>query len=376
MEIVVAGHLCLDIIPNWQAGSLASIKPGAMIQVQGLKFSTGGAVSNTGIALKRLGFAPRLMACTGDDHLGSIVRSILRREGVNPDRIASVEGATTSYTIVLNPPGTDRAFIHYPGTNDTFAADAVDLRGLEPGVFHLGYPPLMRELYIAEGINLEAIFRRAKQGGWITSLDMALPDPHSEAGQAPWRRILARVLPQVDFFLPSLDEILFMLDQDTFYAVQSGSRPITAELLDGLSGELLDMGAGAVGLKLGDQGLFLRTGAGIGGRLGEKWANRQLLSPIFQVDVQGTTGAGDTTIAGFLAGVALGMDPAEVVTLANGVGACCVETLSAIEGIPSLQEVQARIQRGWRRVLPTISHPGWRAAQDGVLYGPMDQGEW
>jgi len=40
MEIVVAGHLCLDIIPNWQAGSLASIKPGAMIQVQGLKFST------------------------------------------------------------------------------------------------------------------------------------------------------------------------------------------------------------------------------------------------------------------------------------------------------------------------------------------------
>jgi len=63
MQIVVAGHLCLDIIPDWQTGNLGALKPGTMVQVDGLTFSTGGAVSNTGIALKRLGFAPILMAC-------------------------------------------------------------------------------------------------------------------------------------------------------------------------------------------------------------------------------------------------------------------------------------------------------------------------
>jgi sugar/nucleoside kinase (ribokinase family) len=106
--------------------------------------------------------------------------------------------------------------------------------------------------------------------------------------------------------------------------------------------------------------------------LGENWDNRQLLSPIFEVEVQGTTGAGDTTIAGFLAGFSLGKDPEEVVTLANGVGACCVEVLSAIEGIPSLTTVEERISRGWPRVMPTIAHPGWHA-EHGLLYGPLDK---
>ncbi|MDI9458913.1 carbohydrate kinase family protein [Candidatus Darwinibacter acetoxidans] len=372
MQIVVAGHLCLDIIPDWQTGNLGALKPGTMVQVDGLTFSTGGAVSNTGIALKRLGFAPILMACTGDDHVGNIVRSIVQREGIDPDHFSCIKGATTSYTIVLNPPGEDRAFIHFPGTNDAFGADDVDLSGLEPGLFHLGYPPIMRELYTAEGENLEAIFRRAKASGWVTSMDMALPDPNSEAGRAPWRRILSRTLPYVDLFLPSLEEILYMLDQDKFYAVQEGALPITTELLDNLSQELLDMGAGVIGLKLGDQGLYLRTGAGVASSLGENWENRQLLSPIFEVEVQGTTGAGDTTIAGFLAGFSLGKDPEEVVTLANGVGACCVEVLSAIEGIPSLTTVEERISRGWPRVMPTIAHPGWHA-EHGLLYGPLDK---
>ncbi|NMB01270.1 MAG: carbohydrate kinase family protein [Firmicutes bacterium] len=373
MEIVVAGHLCLDLIPDWKVGNLASLKPGNMIKVEGLTFSTGGAVSNTGVALKRLGFSPVLIARIGDDYVGDIIRSILQQEEIKLDHITCVSGATTSYTIVLNPPGTDRAFIHYPGTNDTFTADDVTLTDIDAGIFHLGYPPLMRELYINRGENLERLFRRVKGEGWITSLDMALPDPNSEAGQAPWWEILTGVLPHVDLFLPSLDELLFMMDVDKFYAVQSGSLSISTQLLDDLSQMLLDIGASVVGIKLGEQGLYLRTNKGIGTVFGENWENRQLLSPVFKVDVQGTTGAGDTTIAGFLAGCALGKDPEEVVTLANGVGACCVEALSAIEGIPSLSTVQARIERGWRRIPPTLDHSGWISGQDGLLYGPKDK---
>ena len=372
MNIVVAGHLCLDIIPDWKVGSFASIKPGSMIQTEALAFTTGGAVTNTGVALKRLGFNPVLMGRTGDDHVGTIIRSIIQEEGISTEHVACIPGAKTSYTVVLSPPDTDRAFLHFPGTNDSFGVDDVDLEGVEPGLFHLGYPPLMRQMYIDRGKNLQAVFRKVKEEGWITSLDMALPDPNSLAGRADWEVILANVLPFVDFFLPSLDELLYMIDREMFHAVQSGLQ-ISTTLLDDLSQRLLDLGATVVAIKLGDQGLYLRTGAVAGSTLGEVWGHRQLLSPIFEVDVQGTTGAGDTTIAGFLAGLHQSNKPEDVVTLANGVGAFCVEAVSAIDGIPSLKEVQARISRGWKRVQPTMDHHQWQAGQHGVLFGPNDR---
>ena len=55
----------------------------------------------------------------------------------------------------------------------------------------------------------------------------------------------------MDLFLPSLDELLAMM------SIPKG--PITRALLHQVSGQLLDMGAAIVLLKLGDQGLFLRT---------------------------------------------------------------------------------------------------------------------
>lgn len=373
MNIVVAGHLCLDLIPDWQVGSLSSLKPGNMIQVEGLTFSTGGTVSNTGIALKRLGFDPVLMARTGDDYIGNIIRDIFQQEGIATDHITCSEGTTTSYTVVLNPPDTDRAFIHFPGTNDSFAADDVDLSRISAGLFHLGYPPLMREMYIANGANLQKIFRQAKELGWITSLDTAMPDPKSDAGKANWYEILTNTLPYVDLFLPSLDELLFMVNRAKYNDLQQGELQVSTTLLDELSAQLLKMGAAVVGVKLGDQGFYLRTASRAGTVLGEPWANRHLLAPIFKVNVQGTTGAGDTTIAGFLAGLLLEKGPEEVLTLASGVGACCVETLSATAGIPDLATVQARIKGGWERVWPTMDHQGWQRGQNGVLQGPTDQ---
>ena len=55
MDIIIAGHICLDIIPDWRTGSIKTIIPGHILEMAGLKLSTGGAVANAGIALKKLG---------------------------------------------------------------------------------------------------------------------------------------------------------------------------------------------------------------------------------------------------------------------------------------------------------------------------------
>jgi sugar/nucleoside kinase (ribokinase family) len=328
-EAIVAGHLCLDIIPAFPGpvGDLArAMKPGALVEVGPAAMSTGGAVSNTGLALHRLGIRTRLMGKIGDDEFGRIIREFVRR--IDPALAGGLivaPGETSSYTVVVNPPDVDRIFLHCAGANATFeAGDVRDeaLRGAR--LFHFGYPPLMRRTYADGGRDLESLFRRAKALGLTTSLDLSLPDPQSPAARADWAGILRRTLPHVDVFLPSLDEMRLLL----------GWR---GERLRELTGRLRGWGARIAGVKLGDEGLFV------------DWGADTFRAPCFKVRVAGTTGAGDATIAGFLAGLLKGLPPAEVVTAAVAVGACSCEAPDATSGIRPWDEVQARIRSGWPR---------------------------
>ena len=94
---------------------------------------------------------------------------------------------------------------------------------------------------------------------------MAYVDPKSEAAKVDWLSLLRNVLPHVDFFLPSMEEILFMLDNKLLGQMRqkAGSKGILhlvdGELLAEVSEKLLIMGAAVVVLKLGEKGLYLRT---------------------------------------------------------------------------------------------------------------------
>ncbi|UCC68978.1 MAG: carbohydrate kinase family protein, partial [Armatimonadota bacterium] len=191
-----------------------------------------------------------------------------------------------------------------------------------------------------------------------------------------------------DVFLPSFDETLFMLDRPRFdrMAQQGRSGDLNAQadaaLLADLADELLHMGAAIVGLKLGTQGLYLRTSperekiAATGPCApadAAAWADRELLAPCFEVRVVGATGSGDCTIAGFLAGLLHGLSPERVMTAAVAVGACSVERADATSGLPTWPAVQQRIQSGWTRRPVTISLPGWRWDDGEDLWtGPAD----
>ena len=78
---VVAGHICLDIIPQMPRINLqSSLKPGAVVEVGSAIMSTGGAVSNTGRSLHRLGIPTELMAKVGDDAFGEITLRLIRED--------------------------------------------------------------------------------------------------------------------------------------------------------------------------------------------------------------------------------------------------------------------------------------------------------
>lgn len=377
---VVAGHLCLDVIPTLTVGSekrtLADlVRPSSLSIIGPVILSTGGPVSNTGLALHQLGIPTQLMGKVGDDQFGQIVLRIISSYEPQLADGMVVDGAVaTSYTIVISPPDKDRFFLHHPGANDTFGADDVRYENLSAAtLFHFGYPPIMRLMHVNDGAQLADVMRRAKQTGVTTSLDMTVPDPASDAGRADWRKILRATLPYVDVFLPSIEEMLFMVRREMYDALcrEAGTTEIlpfiTPEILSGLSSELLDWGGKIIGLKLGHRGFYVRTaGEAVLVGLGRArptdlaaWADQELWIPCFQVDVVGTAGSGDSTIAGFLAALLRDMSLTEAVTAAVAVGACNVEAADTLSGVRPWEETMERVASGWAHHPLHLTTPGW-----------------
>jgi sugar/nucleoside kinase (ribokinase family) len=378
-DVVVAGHICLDVIPDLSVSAQGEwedlFRPGHLVVAGPVIFSTGGSVSNVGLALHKLGIRTRLMGKVGDDLLGRIVRQIVGSHGADlADGMVVDETVSTSYTIIISPPGVDRSFLHCPGANDTFSADDVRYDEVaQSRLFHFGYPPLMKLMYEDNGAQLAEVLRRVKEMGITTSLDLTLPDPSSPAGRADWGAIFRAVMPYVDIFMPSIEESLYTLRRGMYGELSREGGDsilalITPALLSDLSREVLEMGVKVVGFKLGDRGLYVRTAdqsaiESLGAARpadAAAWADKELWSPSFEVDVVGTTGAGDATIAGFLSALLRDMSVEEAVTAAVAVGACNVEAADALGGIRPWEETWRRVESGWARHALALDAPAWR----------------
>lgn len=386
-EVVAAGHVCVDIIPSFEGPERPLneiLIPGKLTQTGPCIATTGGSVSNTGLALYRLGVPVRLMGKVGGDLFGrALIDLLTARDPALAEGMIRAPGEPSSYTIVINPPGVDRVFLHSPGPNDTYGAADVRLDVVAGArIFHFGYPPIMRRMYLNGGAELATMLKLVRATGVTVSLDMSYPDPLSEAGRIDWLPVIAGALPFVDLFSPSIDEIVYMLDRPRSNALRAGIAPVDGALLAQTSDRLLAYGAAMVLLKLGDQGLYLRTTTDVdrlaaAGRAhptdANAWAGCELLSTCFQVKVAGTTGSGDSTIAGFLTALLHGLSPGDALTSAVAVGAHSVEAPDASTGIVPWDQVQARIAGGWQRHAPTLDLAGWRS-QGPLWVGPHDRG--
>ena len=353
-EALVAGHICLDIIPGFK--SKVAFEPGRLIEVGAAALSTGGAVSNTGQALHKLGISTSLCGKIGDDLFGKAVVEILERTGRGlSDGMAVSPNDPTSYSVVINLSGEDRMFLHAPGCNDTFTSlDVSDEALAHCKLMHFGYPTLMAQMYAKTGQEVVSLFRRAKWQGATTSLDMSLPDLAGPAAVADWYAILEGVLPYTDLFLPNVEELQFMLDRPSFDPHASEALPISR--IQELARVALELGAKVVGVKAGARGLYLASGSNFMG-VGRaeptnirEWERVEVWAPCFEVSVAGTTGAGDATVAGLLMAWLRGLHPTEAAKAATAVGACCCEGPDALSTVRAWPETKERILSGWETV--------------------------
>lgn len=362
---VVAGHLCLDLFPvfeNPPEDPRGLFAPGRLFEIESSTVACGGAVANTGGALLRLGADTLLVGRVGDDGFGAeIERALHRLSREAASGVRRIAGEHTSYSVVLSAPRFDRIFFHFSGANDGFTAAELtedDLAGRD--LLHFGYPTAMRSMYEREGEELLRLLDRAKEAGLTTSLDLSFPQAGSRAARVDWKRLLERVLPFVDLFLPGLEELSSMVEAP---AAEAPARREASHLRD-LADWALAAGCAVCVLKLGDDGLYVRTNddprrlAASGGAAPttpEEWAGRELLEPCFAVEAVGTTGAGDVTVAGFLAGLLQGRAIEETARIALAAGAASVERIEAAGALPDLASLEERISGGWKQRRGRIS---------------------
>ncbi len=275
------------------------------VNTSSLRFATGGGAVNTSSALGRMGLDVTVYTKIGSDLMGRFVLDELTARGVDCSRVIVSKNESTPFTFVGIHPDGNRTFIHTPGANLTFGLADLDLDSLLDTEFLL-----YQDFWVLpsfDGPDAASLLAQARRRGVVTLLDECW-------GAGPDWSNLAPVLQHCDYVIPSLDDMLVL---------HPNRSP------EDIARILLDEGAGAVVVKMGDEGCLVAADG------------RFERVPAFDVPVLDTTGAGDCWDAGFLAGLVDGLDIVSSARLGCACAAFCVQNIGGSAGIPAYTDVKA-----------------------------------
>lgn len=327
-DAVIAGYICIDLIPAFKKDVTVNdvydvLRPGKLVEIDGMESTLGGVVANTGMAMKKFSKRVFLNGLLGTDFIGKIARESLEKYELS-EGIRTVKDKGTAFGLVIAPPAVDRIFLESPGCSELFDLCHIDYDAVSDSrVFHFGYPPLLKKFYRQKGKQLVSLFKKVSDMGIVTSLDFSLPDTGSESGRVNWIDILKATLPYTDIFMPSLEEALKMVFPYEYTMLEAAGGDIVdnapPDLIRELGERLIAYGANIALIKAAHKGLFLWTGdvteinskQTISLREAE-WNNRQLWCeayPVVQKRIINASGAGDTSAAAFLSAILNGEPP-------------------------------------------------------------------
>jgi sugar/nucleoside kinase (ribokinase family) len=266
-DAVIAGYLCVDLIPDFKKnGAFSGIpdffKPGKLIEIDGMNFSPGGVVANTGLAMKIFNKKVFLNGLIGDDSIGKILKEWFEKYAIS-DGTQTTKKAGTAFGIVIAPPGIDRIFLESPGCNQILDKTFINYDAVSHcRLFHFGYPPLLKQFYMNSGSQLLEMFSKVRELGVATSLDFSLPDTEAESGKINWPEIMKRVLPVTDIFVPSMEEVLQIMMPAKYAEIQSSVKGgdiidlIPIELIREIGKMIIDSGVKILMIKAGHRGIY------------------------------------------------------------------------------------------------------------------------
>lgn len=264
----------------------------------------GGSGSIVACGAARLGLSTAIAGSVGDDVFGRFMLNALAGRGVDTSPCRVRAGGRTGVTVVLDR-NEDRAQLTAPGAIRDLSADEIDPAVLDRAR-HVHVSSYFLQPRLQPGIP--SLLERARGSGATTSLDTNW-DPDEE-----WTAGLRDALRHVDVFLPNREEATRV----------SGERdPVEAARVIGAQGP------GTVIVKLGRDGAVAVRD------------DRVVASRSPAVDAVDATGAGDSFVAGFVAGTLAGSSLEESLALACACGALSTRGVGGTAAQPDMAEALA-----------------------------------
>ena len=310
VDILCVGNVVVDAIgfPIDQAPP-----EGSLMVFDQLEMKIGGCPANTSIDLAKLGLRSGLVAKISDDGLGAFVKTQLAREGVDTRGllVSKKKGEPTSFSFVMIPRTGNRRIMHAFGCNATFAASEIDTK-LFKGPQWVTFEALTLVPKLL-GKNLAKLLKAARNAGARTAGDTGMNTQLTN-----WPDAFKGCWEHFDVFFPSLEEAAMIVGSED-------PRVICRYFYE--------RGVSISGVKLGEHGCAVLTKDGY----------EEI--PAYRVKCIDTLGAGDSFMAGLLAGLLKGKHPVEAARLGNAVAAHCVQAVGASSGIPKLAKVEAFMRK-------------------------------
>jgi ribokinase len=298
--IVVVGSINLDLVATAERVPL----PGETLT--GRSFSTfyGGKGANQAVAAAKLGYPVSMVGKVGDDSFGPSLKSALRKAGVDVRAVGTVKGSSGVALINIGEDGQNNIVV-VPGANGKLlpkdiTQSAALLRKAGMLLTQLEIPLITMETL--------AVFAHKNE------IPLML-DP------APARELPKGLLQCATWITPNESETRILCGL-------SAGEPVTPATAARCADLLLQRGPKNVVIKMGSQGAFLATAAGI----------REMIPP-FAVKAVDTTAAGDAFNAGFAVSLLSGAAPVQAARYASAVAAISVTRMGAQPSMPSARDV-------------------------------------
>jgi len=304
-RVLVAGDANLDLVLR---GDVVPRFGQAEQLLDGADLVLGSSAGICAAGLARLGVETAIVARVGGDVFGTRTRELLDAEGVDTSALAVVE-EPTGVSVILSAPD-DRAILTLTGALAGLTADEVLAAAAHATHLHLA------SLFLVPGLarELPGVLTRVRERGLTTSLDTNWDPAESWAG-------VAECLPHLDLLLPNAQEAVAL-------ARALGDEPadaVEAAALLAARGPVVAVKDGAAG------GFAVTPDGGI------------VRAPGLTLDVDDTTGAGDSFDAGFLAAWLDGRPLAEAVRWAAVAGSLSTRGAGGTGGQATRAEVEAEL---------------------------------
>ena len=286
----------------------------------------GGAPANVAVAARKLGAHTAFIGKAGEDMHGEFLRSVLEKEKVETKGMLLDENYFTTLAFVNVSENGERSFsfARKPGADTMIEKEEVNIDILDnTKVFHVGSLSMTHQP--ARETTLYAV-HRAKEKGSIISYD---PNYRSSLWKdaETAKRQMRSLIPYVD--------IMKISDEETELLTGKEKPEEAAKIL-------FQKGVQIAVVTLGGAGAYLYCKEG------------GIQVPGFASKVADTNGAGDSFWGGFLYCISKSEKSLEQLTMdelkkfvrfGNAVASLCVEKKGAIPAMPSLAEVEERMER-------------------------------